>query len=87
MATNTAEDFRELAALARRLADGLRDGRTFDRLHQVADEYDKEAADLTAETRANTERLVKSGCVEDYVPLGTNAQRAVDVQTAFCVRA
>jgi hypothetical protein len=41
MATSTAEEFRELAALARRLADGLRDGRMFDRLLQVADGYDK----------------------------------------------
>ncbi len=61
MPPSTAEGFRELAALARRLADGLLDAETFGRLHQVADAYDKEAADhLTAEARANTGRLGES---------------------------
>jgi hypothetical protein len=68
MAISTAEEFRELAALARRLANGLLDAETFGRLHQVANEYDKEAADLTAKTRANTGRLVESRRAGDEDP-------------------
>jgi hypothetical protein len=47
MAPNTAEGCREQAAIARRLADTIHDARTIDGLRQLADEYDKEAADLT----------------------------------------
>ena len=60
MPPSTAEGFRELAALARRLADGLLDAEMFGRLHEVADAYDKEAAGLTAEARADTTRLGES---------------------------
>ena len=44
----TAEEFRELAAAARRVANGLCDEKTHDRLRQLADEYDKKAAASTA---------------------------------------
>ena len=60
MPPSTPEGFRELAASARRLADGLLDAETFGRLNEIADAYDKEAADLTAEARANTTRLGES---------------------------
>jgi hypothetical protein len=87
MAPSTPEEFRDLAALARRLENGLLHARTLDRLHQVAAEYEKEAADLTAGTRAETDRLGESRRWETRVLRKQQSAGPDDVQTAFFVRA
>jgi hypothetical protein len=54
MAPSTAEEFRDRAATARRLADRIREPRVIEGLRQPADEYEHEAAELEvtiAETR------------------------------------
>jgi hypothetical protein len=46
MVPSTAEEFRDRAAAARRLADSIREPRVIEGLRQLADEYENEAAEL-----------------------------------------